>query len=268
MRISLLVSIVMSGATLLGAEGLAQSPADAAVPETDAAVPETDAAARIYVNRCTGCHTIGRGNLTGPDLVAATKWSVPDLRLGVEKMQEKSGPMTPDEIDGVVRLLKDPDVLPRLAAEEARISLQYAAKLAPASPAEGGRLFDGSQALTNGGLACIACHRAGGGHGGGLGPDLLGVFTRTGATGLRSAVEKSQFKVMSAAYREHAVTAQEAMHLVAYFESIDANPPMTAGPPPLVGVGVVLALVAFLLTAVALRDRHQNAHGLLSRRAS
>jgi len=260
MHRSLLVCSAVVWLVFASAESSAQDPA--------APVTDVDSAARIYVNRCTGCHTIGRGNLTGPDLEASTKWAVPDLRLAVEKMQEKSGPLTDDELDGVVSLLKDAGVLTRLAAEEERISLQFAAKLAPASASEGARLFDGGQALANGGLACVSCHRAGGGSGGGLGPDLLGVFTKTGATGLRSACEKSQFKVMSAAYRDHPVTAQEAMHLVAWFESIDAAPPSDAAAPALGAIGVLLALVVFLITAISLRNRHQNIHRQLARSSS
>lgn len=241
-------------------------------PQGETAAPaestrEPDVPARIFVTRCTGCHTIGRGNLTGPDLKPATGWAAADLRTAVQKMQDKSGPMTPDEIDGVVALLKDAEIASRLAAEEARIALQFAATLAPASHSEGERLFDGESALENGGLPCIACHRVGGARGGTLGPDLAGVFSRTGETGLRSALEKAQFKVMAPAYRDRPVTAQEAAHLTAFFGWIEKRSE-PSGAPPIVEIGVVIAALFFLGTRLVLRDRHQSSRRALARRSS
>lgn len=236
----------------------------------DEAAPDVDVPARIYVNRCTGCHTIGRGALTGPDLLSSTGWPAPDLRIGIEKMQEKSGPMAQAEIDGLVEFLKGPDIATRIAAEEARIALQYAAKLQPASAETGARLYAGHLRFDNGGMACVACHRVGDGAGGLLGPDLAGVFSRTGETGLRSACEKAAFKVMAAAYREHPVTRQEAMHLTAYFAHVEQAQPSArrTSAPPFVLAGTSLAVLVFLLTLFALRNRHRSVRHSLTRSSS
>lgn len=240
------------------------APVDAPVAAT---ATELDLPARIYINRCTGCHTIGRGNLTGPDLLPSTGWPDADLRVAIVKMQEKAGPLATEELGGLVELLKSADVAARLAAEEARIALQYAATLEPPSPRAGERLFFGETPLQNGGLACVACHRVGDGAGGLLGPDLAGIFSRTGETGLRSACEKAQFKVMSAAYRDRPVTRQEAIHLTAWFERAEQAPPV-GSPPPFAFAGAVLAAALFALTLFALRHRHRGARAVLARRSS
>ena len=242
---------------------------DAAAPPApeEVAAPPPDTSARIFVNRCTGCHTVGRGNLTGPDLKAATGWAEPDLRQAIEKMFDKAGPMTGDEVTGLIGLLKDPSIASRLAAEEERIALQYSAKLAPPSPDEGERLFFGWTSLTGGGMACVACHRVGGLRGGGLGTDLESIFERTGETGLRSACEKAQFPVMRAAYREKPITKQEAMHLTAFFESA-GDGSKAQGAPPVLALGAALAAAVMLLTGIALRNRHSNSRRVLRRRTS
>ena len=246
---------------------------DVGAPEDPAAASAAaDIPSRIFVNRCTGCHTVGRGNLTGPDLKASTGWAEPDLRLAIEKMFEKSGPMTDDEVTGLIGLLKDPEIATRLAAEEERIALQYAVQLAPPSPEVGESLFYGHTSLVGGGMACVACHRVGGQRGGGLGTDLKTIFERTGETGLRSACEKAQFPIMSAAYRERPITKQEAMHLTAFFEAVGSDSPGSVSPaggaPPVLGLGAVLSLAVMLITAVLLRHRHSNSRRVLRRRNS
>lgn len=51
-----------------------------------------------------------------------------------------------------------------------------------------------------------------------MGPLLTDAYERLGAAALQSASEQANFPVMRAAYRDHKVTAQEALHLVEYLK--------------------------------------------------
>lgn len=186
--------------------------------------PAVDTSGRLFVNRCTGCHTIGRGTLTGPDLTKAITWREADLEIAIVRMQEKAGPLAKDEIAGLIAFLKDPAVNDRIAAEDARIAQLFAAQLEPPNAAAGERLFRGEDVLANGGMACLACHRIGDVGGGTLGLDLTGVFGRMGRTGLLSALEKAPFKVMAPVYRDKPLTRQEILHIVRWIETMDARP--------------------------------------------
>lgn len=221
----------------------AQAPAAAANPAP------IDTAGRLYVSRCTGCHTIGRGTLTGPDLAAAITWREADLETAILRMQEKAGALSKDDIAGLIGFLKDAQVKDRIAAEEARIAQQFAATLEPPDSAAGERLFRGEDLLANGGMACIACHRIGDVGGGTLGLDLTGVFGRMGHTGLLSALEKAPFKVMAPVYRDKPLTRQEALHIACWLEAMDATPAAASTDPvvPAAASVAVLCLAALVL---------------------
>jgi cytochrome c2 len=158
-------------------------------------------------------------------------------------MEAKVGPLTEEQVNGLVALLKDPTVKDRLAdAAQQKLKMQTAS-MDPASTRTGEKLFHGSLAFANGGMACAACHTAGF-QGGSMGPDLTSAFTRLGASGIQSAAEQANFKVMKAAYKDHAVLPQEAVHLTAYLETV-ASKPGTGSVPniPLIGsIGAALML--------------------------
>jgi mono/diheme cytochrome c family protein len=88
----------------------------AAAEEAAAETPQEDLAADFYLSRCAGCHTIGEGELSGPDLLPATGWPAPDLAKAVERMEKNVGPVTGDQVAFLVELLKDSEVKPRLSA--------------------------------------------------------------------------------------------------------------------------------------------------------
>ena len=164
--------------------------------------------AAAFRETCAGCHTIGGGDLTGPDLNAATQWPRADVRAAVERMQDYTGTLTPQQIDALADFLKDPNVKTRLAAPPKPAF--------DASPATGRKLFFGEQKLANGGMPCFACHSAGG-RGGSLAADLTLVHQRMGETPLLAATEKPNFPLMKTSYGARPVTAQEAHHLAAFF---------------------------------------------------
>ncbi|HSL83884.1 MAG TPA: hypothetical protein VLF66_14005, partial [Thermoanaerobaculia bacterium] len=191
-------------ATATEAEAEAETEAEAGIEaETEPALPEEDLAADFYLSRCAGCHTIGEGELSGPDLAKA-----------VERMEKNVGPMTDEQVASQVELLKSEDVKQRLSAARERQVAEIAATLEPASPAAGEALFHGKRAFANRGVSCSACHKAGA-RGGNLAADLTDSHARLGEQALISAAENPGFALMRAAYASHPVTRQEAVHLAA-----------------------------------------------------
>lgn len=249
--------------TLLGAF-LAMT-AFAQAPPQPAAAPPGDAGAQLFLQKCAGCHTIGKGKLTGPDLNVAATWQPADLDRTIKTMEAKVGPLPDDQISTLRDLLKSADVKDRIAAEEAHAAAALAAKFEPGQYAVGAALFTGDKPLANGGTACIACHTTNG-RGGTLGPDLTGVFAKLGEIPLQSACEKTNFKIMAAAYRAHPVTKQEALHLAKYLEGVatatpPARPPLPSG---LIGLGASVLVVGGL--GLAYRTRSAGTRKRLIRR--
>ena len=250
----------------------------AAAEEAEAEAPEEDLAADFYLSRCAGCHTIGEGELSGPDLLPATGWPAPDLAKAVERMEKNVGPMIAEQVASVVELLKSEDVKPRLSAARERQVAEMAATLEPASPAAGEELFHGRRAFANRGVACSACHQAGRPgqvRGGTLAADLTDAATRLGEPALISAAENPGFPLMRASYASRPVTRQEAIHLAAYLEEVDeetgdgraatAAAPNTAA---WIGWGGTGAAVLFLAAMVLLyRGRNRGIRARLVRRA-
>lgn len=221
-RSALLVSFLFV-ALAHSVRGGGQEPTVPAVPTPPVAAPvaPVDVAARAYVSRCTGCHTIGKGVLTGPDLSKAITWPPADLSTAILRMQEKTGPIPPDDVDALITFLKDEKRDARIAAEEQRLAALFAVELDPPSAEIGHALFTGAEPLQNNGTACVACHPFSETGGGNLGPDLTGIVARLGHQGLLSATEKPAFKVMAPLYLAHPITRQEALHLTRFFEEMD-----------------------------------------------
>jgi len=202
----------------------AVEPPEVAQEQAEQPVIEIDVAAQLYRSKCMGCHTIGGGALTGPDLAPTLAWPRENLVTAIVRMEEKIGPIPAQEIDQLIELLQSGQAKDRLDAERARMDMLDAATLEPGSPAIGQRLFEGRDTFSAGGLACAACHQAAG-KGGSFAVDLTHIYTRMGGKdSLQSACEGTNFPVMREAYRTHPVTKQEARHLVAYFEQVDAQP--------------------------------------------
>jgi len=242
---------------------------DAAAPgEPEAAVSEEaiaeesarDDAAAVYMMKCMGCHTIGGGALSGPDLKVTATFPRQTVVDAIWRMQTQVGPLSEEEVTKLTDLLLDPNAADRLAAQRERVQLREAATLEPPNAAIGEALYFGRTAFVNKGLSCAACHQAGG-RGGNLASSLEDAYTRLGPESLLSTTENPGFPVMRAIYETHPITRQEALHVVAYLEEVAENPaaPFT---PPLHLAGIVGALG---LMAVLGRKRFPRAAGTRAR---
>jgi nitrate reductase gamma subunit len=153
-------------------------------------------AAKIFVQRCTACHTFGKGVKVGPDLKGVTArrprhWLLRFIRssqamidsgdpVAVSLFEEFRRQRMPDWTD-----LSDEQVgaiLDWLAADgpDRRPADERSAELATTAEVELGRsLFLGQIRFAGGGMACAGCHaiRDGGeSRGGSLASDLTGTY--------------------------------------------------------------------------------------------
>lgn len=208
-----------------------------------------DAGKALFTQRCASCHTVGGGNLVGPDLKGVVdardpawleRWIIePDKMLAendpiaVELLQTFNGvPMpnmgvTPAEAQSIIAFLAASSAAPAAPAPEPAPAAP--APAAPAGdPAIGQELFTGQILLANGGTACISCHnvsQVGVMGGGTLGPDLSHVAARYGDAGLTAALTGLPFPTMQGIFVDRPLTEEEVEHLGAYFRQANQATP-------------------------------------------
>lgn len=269
--------ILAAAPTALNAQAPVPSTTPGAVPETAppsqpaAATPQpqgqqaatADPFAADYLRLCAGCHTIGGGALTGPDLLPSTKWPRGDLRVAVKRMEKNVGPMNDEQVDGLTDLLQRPDLQARLDASREQRMKEMVATLEPGNPRTGHLLFFGESRFANGGMGCFGCHAAAG-RGGNMGKDLTMAHQRLGEQSLMSATEKPAFPLMVAAYGNKPVTTQEATHIAAFLKATAAaTSPAQAAQPATEAMGLAHAgaggIFLAVVAGVALLARRRKA---------
>ena len=171
-----------------------------------------DKPAEYFFYRCSGCHTVGGGKLTGPDLITAAQWSSADLGPAIKKMEKNVGPLSEPDIAQMIEFLKDLNVSDRITRQKQRIEAELRAELPPPSFETGQKLFSGQRAFLNGGPACFSCHRFVN-EGGSLGPDLTPIKDRASGVVLQSAVENASYRIMRSIYEKHKISKEESLHL-------------------------------------------------------
>lgn len=215
---------------------------------------EEDTVASDFNTRCSGCHTIGGGDMKGPDLSSSTQWSEEDLVMSIRKMQKHVGPIEPAEMKALAELLRDAKVKERLQAERERATATMAASYDAPDAIKGKALFFGATSLSNGGMSCSSCHAIGS-SGGELGPDLTELKDRLPHVGMLSAFEGANFPVMRPHYKEHPVTKQEAIHLAGYFEELDVEPSTDKNAEFMIPISIGASLLFLFLIGIFLKDR-------------
>jgi mono/diheme cytochrome c family protein len=243
-------------ASLAGAQeavsAAAPAPEVAAEPAPEA-VPPVDAAAAAYAMKCIGCHTIGGGVLSGPDLKNSATYPRQTVLDAIKRMEKNVGPISEADLTMMADFLLATDAATRLDAYRQQVQMREAASMAPPNAERGRALFTGRTAFANGGPACAACHQAGG-RGGNLAVSLEDAFTRLGAEPLQATTETPGFPVMRAIYTPLPVTKQEAMHVVKYLEDVAQKPtPPARMPMHLAGIGGTVLVLVLLGKSTARR---------------
>jgi len=247
-------------AAVSAAEAPSAEVAGADAAPDDVAAPPEDPAARTFMMKCIGCHTIGGGPLSGPDLKASAGYPRQTVWDAIKRMEKNVGPLTDGEIDMLSDFLHAPDAADRVQAYRERIELMEAASLEPPDAATGRDLFFGRATLQNRGQSCAACHQAGG-RGGSLAAPLEDAHTRLGEASILATTENPGFPVMRAIYADRPVTRQEALHITKYLEDV-AQSPADALRIPLHLAGLCGAAVLMVLLG---RPRGARAAGTRSR---
>jgi len=232
----------------------------------------TSGAGRFFGQNCAGCHTIGGGRLTGPDLKDVTKrrdrdWLI-KLLLNPNSVMHSGDPYALDllakargiimpNIFGMTR--ERAETLLDFLDTQSQMTKSWFSELPisgrplTAEDAEHGvDLFTGRKLFTNGGPACIGCHSAYGTReqGGKLGPDLTKVYERVGGrTPLTARLWTPVTPTMLPLYQQHALQEEEVLSLVAFLEKAAREGTEQGSGPPLnfllMGLGAtVLGLLA------------------------
>ena len=254
----LIYSLVMVGLLLLSTAYLVQAAPPGQSPEEGEA---------IFKENCAGCHTIGGGDLAGPDLAGVAdvrdpawlaRWlAEPDVMLAegdpiaVELLARYNNIAMPNqdlsqfEIDALLAYMGAAEAVEPVEtpAEDTKPALKGSTK-------NGKDLFTGSTRFANGGTACIACHdtaQLGLLGGGMLGPDLTGAYAQYGEAGLVAVLNSIPFPSMVSVYEERPLTPQEQADLTLFLqETADDDPPSRAGRHFVMYIFAFVALDVFL----------------------
>lgn len=202
-----------------------------------------------FRQNCVSCHTIGGGRLTGPDLKDVTKrqtreWLANYLLnpkavidsgdLYAKKLFEEARnvPMptppgiNPDRAQKLLDLIEAESKLEKSQFVGMQVST---APFTDADRVRGHEIYLGTRRLEKGGTACISCHslsRSAALGGGRLGPDLTNVYERLkGRAALSAWLMAPGTETMQPIFKNHPLTPDEIQGLVAFFESIAAEPP-------------------------------------------
>ena len=234
--------------------------------------PVTTGASRFFGSHCAGCHTIGGGPLTGPDLKNVTgRWKEkrgkdrdelikflmnpkavldhpndPYLRGLLEAARGVAMPdifgMTRERAETLLEFIETQSQMEKSWFAEVPISNR---PFTQDDVALGRELFVGRKPFANGGPACIACHTAdgsGGPEGGMLGPDLTKVYERVGQVGMKESEKQRTLyarlltpgtSTMWAVYQTHRLQEGEARVLVAFLKETNSNGVECPPVPPL-----------------------------------
>jgi mono/diheme cytochrome c family protein len=231
----------------------------------NAAGADGAAGKQIFEQKCVACHTVGKGNLVGPDLKGVVakhprewleQWiAAPDAMLAkkdptatslLHEFHDLPMPnqgLSPSDVTAILAYLENPDAAGTAAPAASAPAVQ-------GDPQIGKDQFTGVVRFQNGGPPCMACHSVAGigALGGGqLGPDLTTLVARFGgATGINAFVTGMPTPTMKAVWSPHPLTTEERANVVAFLAQagVSQRPAeaiwQLAG---LAGLGVVILLV-------------------------
>ncbi len=238
----------------------------ALLPAASAQNPSVEDGKTIFQTKCSGCHTIGGGDLIGPDLRNVTSirdhswlvnWiSAPDKMLAEgdptakQLLQQYTVTMpnlglSQQQVEDVIAYITNQSKGPQQGTPPTPSGQA-------GNPSTGQALFVGNIRLKNGGPPCQSCHNVEGVSllgGGRLGPDLTKVYDRYGDTGLSAALATIPFPTMQPIFGSRPLTTQEQADLKAFFKEA-ATRPVQQGGLDVTIIAVIGYLLAILLIGI------------------
>ena len=228
----------------------------------------------IFSKKCSGCHTIGGGDVAGPDLLGITEirdreWlnrviAEPD-ELAKENdpiMNEliaRYGYQMPNVgvsreeaeliIDFISQFSAEKPGAPEIEKTPSAEETPEGGEVLTGDPATGKMLFTGEYGFSNGGAPCIACHsvRSAGINGGNLARDLSDLYSRLGEKGVSGALKSLQFPIMKDIYEGKSLTEEEIADLTAFFKEAEKGQPRFDRYPV---YGFAVFLAALIITGI------------------
>jgi mono/diheme cytochrome c family protein len=189
----------------------------------------------LFKEKCAACHTIGGGDLVGPDLQGVTErrdkaWLAQWI-LAPDQVLAAGDPIATDLLTKYKNI-----PMPNLALTPAQVDSLLAylgsgasvggSALPTGDAARGKALFVGDARFENGGPHCMSCHSiAGIGSlgGGNLGPDLTANgYTKYG-DGLAAFLSSPPTVTMNAVWKDKPLTAQEQADLFAFMKNASVS---------------------------------------------
>ena len=247
----------------------------AALPTAANAAGDAKAGEQLFQQKgCTACHTIGKGDLVGPDLKGVTqqrphdwleKWiAAPDKVIASKDeyavnllhkyhdVQMPSLALSTSDVDNILAFLATDTVT---GAAQPAATGAGAANAPKGNPELGKDLFTGVVRFQNGGPPCMACHSVSGigALGGGqLGPDLTEVVKRYGgASAVDAFVAGTPTPTMKAVWGGRPLTVEDRANVVSFLGQAEVSQrPAEAiwelAALAALGVVILLAIAAFI----------------------
>jgi mono/diheme cytochrome c family protein len=232
-----------------------------------------DSGKKLFEKECTGCHTVGGGDASGPDLKGITgkrpaDWLErvivePDkltadrdpIQLGLVKRYGGEMPnlgMSRKDAKKIIDYLRDVSPVPSSSgsappSEPSPKPMETV--VTPELVAQGRALFTGGIPFANGGAPCAGCHGFGvaGVPGGNLAVDLSARTEAAGEHGFRGMLKSLNFPIMRKIYADKPLTGEEITALAVFAKDAVARKSPPAGMYyPAMGVGVFVCLIAGL----------------------
>lgn len=238
-----------------------------------ASAQSADEGATIYTENCARCHQEDGLGVEGKYPPLAGNPDAANFDWVVEVVTDG---LSGKPILGVDYEREMPAFADRLTAEEIDQVSAYTVQLSESGPAPttpttapavggtdnvGDGLFRGSTRLSNGGVACIACHSAGEYNrlgGSGLGMDLNGIIDEFGTAGFVDAITDPVVDEMLVVFADHPITNQEASDLAAFLETTSAEDANSSSFDLFHILGLAGFLVLILITALIIRGPQET----------
>lgn len=204
---------------------------------------------KIFLEKCTACHTIGEGKRVGPDLANVHQrrdrgWLLKFIQssqtlinsgdsLAAVVYEENNKVIMPDqplnesEIKSVIDYIAINSPDPNNPNIKTPKQIFDPTSITQSDIDRGTKLFEGTAKFENGGVPCIVCHNVqlpGVFNGGTLAKDLSMAFTRLSPSGVDGIIRNPPFPAMANSFADKPLTDQEVKDLLAFlYHSDDWN---------------------------------------------